>query len=83
MLIALAFVGILTISCVTIILVGYMFAKTIGTLRTVKMEPKQIDDTPVMQCQECSGTWIKGMEPMHEGRCPVAYAKNEQRRVIP
>ncbi len=83
---ALAILGLLFLSIVT----AGLIAMALGRLaisashgHIVKTEPKQIDDTPIMQCQECGGTWLDMTDPIHEGHCPVAFIKNEARRFRP
>ena len=70
----------LTVSVGLMVLVTVAFTKTLGTLRTVKLEPERVDDTPIMRCQECGAMWIEDTEPWHYDVCPVAYAKGETRR---
>ncbi len=72
---------ILVVSVGVMSFVTMAFTRMLGTLRTVKLEPERIDDTPVMQCQECGSTWIDSMAPIHEDACAVAYVKGEQRRM--
>ena len=62
------------------VLVTVAFTRALGTLRTVKLEPERVDDTPIMRCQECGSTWIEDTPPIHEGPCAVAYVKDEDRR---
>ena len=81
---ALAILGLLFLSIVT----AGLIAMALGRLaisashgHIVKTEPKQIDDTPIMRCQECGSTWVDGMAPIHEDACAVAYVKGEARRI--
>jgi hypothetical protein len=78
---AFAFVGLLVVSCFLILALGFMFAKVVGTLHTVKLEPERVDQTPIMKCQECGAMWIEDTEPWHYDACAVAYVKGETRRL--
>ncbi len=73
-------VVVVSVSVGVMVVVTVAFTRALGTMRTVKLEPERIDDTPVFQCQECGSTWIDGMDPIHEYACAVAYVKGEQRR---
>jgi len=71
---------LIVVSVSIIVIIGYAFRQILTTMRTVKLEPKRIDDTPVFQCQECGSTWVDGTAPVHENACAVAYVKGESRR---
>ena len=85
MLVALAILGMLFLSILCAGAVGIMLGRlAISAERgqVVRTEPVRIDDTPVLQCQECRGTWIDGADPIHNGHCPVAFIRNEARRYV-
>ncbi len=73
-------IGLLAVCLIGMVMMMLVFTRAIRGMRTIKMDPQRIDETPVFQCQECGSTWLEDMPPIHEIGCPVAYAKGETQR---
>ncbi len=80
---ATAMIGLVAFCLVMMVLMIVVFTRVLRTMRTVKLEPERIDDTPFMRCQECGEAWVDGTDPIHNDACAVAYVKGEQRKMIP
>ncbi len=78
--VAIAMLATVAVVVLSAAIFSYAFRQAVKSIRTVQTEPKRIDDTPWLRCPECGGVWIDSLPPLHDGNCPVAYIKHEDRR---